>query len=285
VHFSRILRERIHPLNRLRRSSGGRIILNAVDLPVWVRPRGIGIPVRARLVRHASSYLLEGGAEPGVFGLFMSLASEFGFRSFWDVGANFGYYAWLACSALPDCEIRLFEPDPDNADLIRATIHRSNLTCATLREIALSDSSGTATFLLDGQTGSTGQIADATGDTFARRQWGIASRGIAVVTSTWDDERKLSAPADLVKLDVEGCEEAVIRGGWATITRDQPLLVYECYHGGAQINAALRKLGYRIFDADRAVPVAPVTCNFFALPRRYHGATTSLLEHWQALIS
>jgi hypothetical protein len=120
----RELRDRLHPLNRVRRYSACRQILNVFDVPVWTRMPGVKWKVRARLVRHASSFLLAGGVEPGISCLFRTIAQETGVRSLWDVGANIGYYSWVVKSLVPDCTVRLHEPEPDNLRLIEETIRR-----------------------------------------------------------------------------------------------------------------------------------------------------------------
>lgn len=280
----RTLRDRVHPLNNLRKHTSARTILDALDIRVWVRAKHISFPIRARLIRHASNFLLNKGVEPGVTALFLSVASEIEVRSFWDVGANFGYYAWLVRSALPDCEIRLFEPDSDNARLIRDTIARSRLKRVALRPIALSDSAGTAEFLPDPHTGSTGQISTPMSATFAQRQWAIASNPVTVETGTLSGEWSAGAVPNLIKVDVEGHEEAVFRGGRAAVLKDQPLLIYECYHAESEIHSMLHSAGYRLFDADSAGSITATTCNFFALPRRYERAAAALLKRWRALI-
>jgi Methyltransferase FkbM domain len=103
-------------------------------------------------------------------------------------------------------------------------------------------------------------------------------------TGTLDDERSNSAAADLIGVDVQGHEEAVLRGGRATISRDQPLIVYECFHAGSEINTTLRRLGYRIFDADRAETISSRTTNYFGLPRRLSDLAEPLLIRWKDLL-
>ncbi len=120
--------DRFHPLNRLRRNRAGRAILKACDLLVWVTMPGVHFKVRARLFRHLRIFCSTAGAEPGIVALFRTLASCLGIRSFWDIGANVGYYSWLVKSLAPSAEIRMFEPEADNVMLIRQTIARTPLS-------------------------------------------------------------------------------------------------------------------------------------------------------------
>jgi hypothetical protein len=50
----------------------------------------------------------------------------------------------------------------------------------------------------------------------------------------------------MIKIDVEGHEENVIRGGEETINEDQPIVIFECFHSGTEIIPKLRSMGYII---------------------------------------
>ncbi len=87
------VRDRFHPVHHLRRFAPSRAILKVIDVPVWTKLPGVNWKVRARLVRHASTIILPGGAEPGISALFFALNRRLGISAFWDVGSNVGYYA------------------------------------------------------------------------------------------------------------------------------------------------------------------------------------------------
>src|SRR5215472_5239991 len=97
-HHLHNVRNRFHPLHRLRRFAPSRFILRAIDIPVWTKMSGVNWKVRARLVRHASAIILPGGPEPGISALFTAIHRELGISSLWDIGSNVGYYAWLVKS-------------------------------------------------------------------------------------------------------------------------------------------------------------------------------------------
>jgi len=85
---------------------------------------------------------------------------------------------------------------------------------------------------------------------------------------------------DLIKIDVEGHEEAVIHGGLETIRCDQPIVIFECFHGGSEIIKALEPLGYLFIDAERMTFDLRGISNFLALPRR-HQAVFQELGRWR----
>jgi FkbM family methyltransferase len=273
------IRDRFHPLNHLRRHAFSREILRAMDIPVWRKLPGVDWKVRVRLVSHASAFLLPGGVEPAILGLFSAVAREIGIRTFWDVGANVGYYTWLTKSIAPKAEGRMFEPDADNAALIRETMHRTPLNGIVLREVAMSDTQNRMTFVRDKVSGSTGGIQETLG-TFSQDQWGVVGPTITVDTVTLDQERARAGAVDLLKIDVEGHEEAVVRGGQRTIEKDQPILIFECSHGGTEITGFLSRLGYWVGDAERMSDELGGATNFLALPPRHRALRDRLREAW-----
>ena len=263
------VRERFHPLNRLRRHALSRAVLRAMDVPIWATLPGIDWRVRVRLVRHLALFALKWGAEPQVIELFRALIATVGIRTFWDIGANIGYYAWLVKGLSPGAQVRMFEPDPDNVRLVRQTLRRTALTEIVVREVAVSDSPGAKRFKRDTIAGSTGTLDDG-GDTFSSRQWHAAAAPVIVSAVTVDGERSAQVyPIDLLKIDVEGHEEAVVRGGRRTIETDQPILIFECFHGGGEITEYLSRIGYWVGDAERMSDELGRATNFLALPPRH----------------
>jgi FkbM family methyltransferase len=268
------VRDRLHPLNHLRRHAFTRAILQAIDVPVWAGLPGVRWNVRVRLIRHACYFVLSAGAEPGVASLVCSIVRQCGVRSFWDVGANIGYYSWLVKSIAPTAQIRMFEPEPDNLLLIRSTIRRNSMLGVTVRGVAASDTHGTCCFSRDWISGSTGSVLQ--NDSYSERAWRVAPRAVTATTVLLDDERRAAGITDLVKIDVEGHEEAVIRGALETIRSDQPILIIECFHRGNEMITALQPLNYVFLDAERMTSVLPATSNFLALPKRYHAVAGEL---------
>jgi hypothetical protein len=69
-------------------------------------------------------------------------------------------------------------------------------------------------------------------------------------------ERGDVPPPDVVKIDVEGSELAVIRGMRRTLERHRPVLICELHETNPEFVAAMRRHGYVVENLDRAVPVA-----------------------------
>jgi FkbM family methyltransferase len=262
-------RERFHPLHHLRRHGFSRAVLRAMDLPIWATLPCVDWRVRVRLVRHAALFAMKCGGEPQVIELFRKISATVAITSFWDIGANIGSYVWFVKSLSPEAQVRMFEPDPDNVWLVQQTLRRAALNGIVLRDVAVSDCGGTKRFERDMIAGSTGNLDDG-GNTFSWQQWHAATEPIIVRTVTIDDERRnQTQPVDLIKIDVEGHEETVVRGGRCTIEKDQPILIFECFHGGAEIIEYLSRIGYWVGDAERMSDDPGKTTNFLALPPRH----------------
>lgn len=265
-----LVREHAHPLHHARRLPPVRALLDRIDVPVWVRLRGIPWPVRAHLVSHAAYRVLPLGLEPAVAGLLRAACALFAPRSFWDVGANFGYYTWLLKASCPDLQALMVEPDPANQGLIAATLARTPLTDVELCRYAASDAVGTAPFARDSVSGATGTLeCPALAGTFARRHWRARDTFIVVPTRPLDDERSARGPVGLLKIDVEGHEERVLRGACQILARDRPLVVVECFHAGLPAAQMLRQHRYVVVDAERLTALDERTVHVLALPAEH----------------
>src|ERR1700730_2549747 len=96
---------KLHPLFRLRQHAVGRAFLRQFDSEVWLHPDRIGFPIRGRRFQHS---VMSRGYGPEQVKLFAELLSH-DTESFWDVGANIGFYSWLSQSLQPSVPVEAFE--------------------------------------------------------------------------------------------------------------------------------------------------------------------------------
>ncbi len=148
----------------------------------------------------------------------------------------------------------------------------------------MSDTCERKTFLRDLVAGSTGAI-NGSGESFSQRYWGVANEVMAVATVTADEERTRAGAPDLIKIDVEGHEESVIRGAHTTLKEDQPILIFECFHGGGEITDFLESLGYWVGDAEHMNNDRGRATNFLALPPRHRPVLEALRQFWTEQMS
>ena len=125
-----------------------------------------------------------------------------------DVGANVGAYTLLfAIWAGPDGRVFAFEPAPASLAGLRRQLQLNQLAGRVeVVPVAIAGTVGTADFICDGASG-----ANALGS-------GSTTGAIPVATTSLDafcGERGLSP--DVIKIDVEGAELDVLRGGRATL--------------------------------------------------------------------
>jgi FkbM family methyltransferase len=161
-----------------------------------------------------------------------------------DVGANIGNHSVFFGRFLRG---RVIAVEPSSAVVpVLARNLRVNRVDAEVVAVALGEHAGTGALVLDAgnedNVGASRVVLDGAG--------AHATEGHPIVVSTLDqllDERANGERLCLVKVDVEGMEELVLRGGLRAIGRDRPDLVIEAateqrHQAVAEI---LEPLGYR----------------------------------------
>ena len=268
------IRRRFHPLYYLRKSSLGRTAIRLLDSPVWISIPRVTFKVRGRRITHGLAFAATGSQEPIDELLAIACVQRLGLRSFWDVGANIGFYSWLLKSVAPDLEIVLFEPLPANIAMIRETLRGCSFADVSLVAAGASDRSGETMLRIDALAGATSSI-EVNQPTFEERHFGVSSRLEAIRIRSIDDERPNHGPIDLMKIDVEGHEASALRGAQRTITSDQPVLFIECGHPGHPCLDQLERMGYRLIDNElkNGKPA-----NYFAFPERFVSSIPTVLE-------
>ena len=177
-----------------------------------------------------------------------------------DVGANMGYTSTLMASCVEKLGIvYAFEPNP----ICFAKLEQSskNAWHKNLHSypFALYDNIGQITLQIDLREGS-GASTIVAEHAERERTWHEAKYSAIVANTTTLDSfcEKSKIIPTFIKIDVEGAEDKVIRGGQNVITKHHPLIWFECWGGtdnGAQINhnlghfKQLSDLGYNFFLA------------------------------------
>jgi FkbM family methyltransferase len=150
-----------------------------------------------------------------------------------DGGAHIGVLTVLLASLCPDGTVYAFEPAPATRAHLNANVTANNLTNVVVEGAVLYDRDGDVVFDFD-STFPAGSHVGSTGPT-------VTSPTVTSVRlDTWARERGIDR-LDLLKLDVEGSELAVLSGGAETIRRFRPITVVECNP------VALRRFGGRSY--------------------------------------
>ncbi len=175
-----------------------------------------------------------------------------------DVGANVGFHALHAATIVgPSGRVFAVEPDARNAALIRLSLRLSRETLPVeVIEAALSDAGGELVLTDLGNAQNSG--ARFTHDDRAHLErfvHGPSPRFESVRSLRWDESHPDVHP-DLVKIDVEGFENRVVRGMNATIERDRPVVVSELAPGNLKALGGIDAGDYLAWFTGRGYSVA-----------------------------
>lgn len=176
--------------------------------------------------------------------------------TFFDVGACLGYYSLLAAGLVgPKGAVHSFEPNPMLIELLRGNLGgKPNVRVVNK---AVSGASGTVKF----------HVAPLPfiGTSSIRSDWQPRKTELVAAEATSLDDYCRSAGAfpDVIKLDVEGVEDEVIKGAEALLREKSPVLILEVFTPLIESDRAslrlLRERGYEPFaitDDGRLVPLA-----------------------------
>lgn len=161
----------------------------------------------------------------------------------WDVGANVGLYTLPSARAVgPTGRVYAFEPMPRNLGLLRRHLAINRLSNVEIYGVGVGDTGGILR-MAEGDSPSEFH-ADPAG------RWQVP----AVTVDDWLAASGSPSP-DVVKIDVEGSEGAVLRGGARTFTAYRPP-IYLALHGELQRRecaALLAGWGYRVTSLERGL--------------------------------
>ena len=175
-----------------------------------------------------------------------------------DVGANVGIFTIPLARAVGNGgSVWAFEPLPDNVDRLRANVIENGLTNVQLFAAAASDTDGTLSFHVAGDSayGSTREVFSG---------WGTG-RALTVPAVRLDTEwRTRGTPSvSVIKIDVEGAEMAVLRGSQDVIRECRPVLVLE---GATSGELAKIERYLSLFNYERRMRAGFVRHNHLFLP-------------------
>jgi FkbM family methyltransferase len=129
--------------------------------------------------------------------------------TFIDVGANKGDFTLLAARLTgPSGRVISIEPEPENHSVLQRSIELNDYANITVLQVAMSDRDGTA----DLQIGSTSGSHTLSPEFNGLRTVSVPTRTLDAVVA---DHRLASV--DMIKIDVQGLELAVLRGAEQTL--------------------------------------------------------------------
>jgi FkbM family methyltransferase len=164
--------------------------------------------------------------------------------TFVDVGANIGLYsAYAAACVGKSGHVYAFEPDASNFQMLRRNMdYCSNAASIFLVESAVSDDVSVSELTFYVLTTSAGIHPQS-----SLRPSLEGMREVKVKNTTLDQFFGDKPRFDFVKIDTEGAEMQVLKGGAEVIKRDRPVLCIE-YHGGK-----CKDFGYSVEELEEYV--------------------------------
>ncbi len=143
-------------------------------------------------------------------------------KKFLDIGANMGFYSLGASLVNEKLQVLAFEPNPFIRESLIQNIDLNDVEKnIEIIELALSNFKGEATFSVPAFTGSGGGSLKN-----LHPEEGAPSE-FTVEVEKLDNLRKKLNGADLLKIDVEGAEFQLIKGGMGFILENRPTIVIE----------------------------------------------------------
>lgn len=177
-----------------------------------------------------------------------------GSRVIFDVGANSGVYALTARAVNLDARIVAFEPMPRIHDKLveNVVLNAAGITC---ERVAASNYDGPATMYdLPNSAHTYGGTVNQ--DLYAQHGFqAVPLRITAVRLETFIAKSALEG-VDLIKIDVESHEPAVIEGLGDALLRFRPTMIVEIWNDevGRAVEALVSKCDYRYFATDEVGP-------------------------------
>ena len=225
----------------LAKISGQSRLGKLIRLPLALIPHGVAVPVLqgplrgARWIVGASTHgCWMGSYEFTKQRLFARIVRPG--QVVYDVGANVGFYTLLASVLVgPTGKVVAFEPLPRNVDYLRSHIKLNHCDNTTLVTAAVSDVMGTARF-------------DGSGDNSMAHLTPDGTLTVETVTLDHVVGTQGEPPPQVIKIDVEGAEVAVLQGGRHTIETYRPTIFLALHGPELQRDccAWLRARGYRL---------------------------------------
>ena len=170
-----------------------------------------------------------------------------------DLGANFGLYTVYAAAANPEASVLAVEPHPRSFSVLAENVGLNDASNVQLIEAAVSERGGERLELCV----PAGDLDEAPGGAFLD----AADGGVRRTTLERFEVDTVAAAevlegADLVKIDVEGQERAILSAAEDVILRDRPVVFLEILGQSEDLTALLadwvRHTDYGLFYVDEA---------------------------------
>ena len=164
-----------------------------------------------------------------------------------DVGANIGLYSLGLSGLAPRGRVFAFEPSPGSAEFLRANLRSNKAENVEVFAAALADHEGTISFH-DVPFFTAGSFTAEEGSWLGSEAVGSTLVDVPCTTLDAFVEEHAVERVDVLKIDVEGAELAVLEGGATSLAAHRPTVVMEfnsfafTLHAGTLPQTALSRI-------------------------------------------
>ena len=157
---------------------------------------------------------------------------------FYDVGSNCGFFTIIAAKLVGEQgRVIAFEPSSEAASEVRQNVAANRFNHVELLEMALGDEDGQAVLYTSEQS-AWGRL-----ESTDHRKPLAYSRETSVLVKRLDSLPELPKP-DVIKVDIEGGEIAMLRGAMKTLFEAKPFLLVELHGTNNEVAEIIEQLGY-----------------------------------------
>jgi FkbM family methyltransferase len=182
---------------------------------------------------------------------------------FIDAGANQGEFTVCAAGRLPDGHVFAFEPVPAIRARLEQNVAGNGFGNVTIHPVGLSDENQDDVPIY----GADSAFSDGTQNIGLPTLFDVSgrSRPLARITlRRLDEVLPENQRVDVMKVDVEGAELAVLNGAEKTIQREKPSIIFEanaetCEAAGYSVETLFEWLGHHGYDLKVIGPAGELT--------------------------
>ena len=172
--------------------------------------------------------------------------------TFIDVGAHIGKFStYVSKNSQGKVKVISIEATPQTANLLKENIKINNCKNIKTYNLACSDTKGKLQFYVTEYHPATNSISKPDGN----------SNLVEINCDTLDNITKGVQDIKLIKIDVEGAELQVLKGGKNILKRDKPIILFEAWNKEklSPLKIFLEKINYQV--------TALSEYNFIAIPK------------------
>lgn len=256
--------------------------IEIIDGQVWAQERSLGLRllVSPQDLRTAPVEILNFGAYEPTESKYLERFAK-NAKTFFDIGANIGWYSLLLSKRYPALRVLAFEPIPATLAQLKAHVKANHMEQQIeILPLGLSEKNAELVFFFYPEGSVNASLANVSG-----RESAVEIRCPVRRLDDLVAERNLHV--DLLKCDVEGAELLVFKGGKEVLRTQRPIVFTEMlrkwsapfgYHPN-EIISFFKELGYRCFavSGEHLRPFSEMNeatqeTNFFFLHEERHRA-------------